>query len=64
MIWGCMSYDGVGPLTIVNGSVICAKYRRILQKDFLRSVAERQRRGKATILQDDNAPVHRKKVIA
>ena len=60
MIWGCMSYDGVGPLTIVNGSVICAKYRRILQKDFLRSVAERQRRGKATILQDDNAPIHLK----
>ena len=31
MIWGCMSYDGVGPLAIVNG----AKYRRILQKHFL-----------------------------
>ena len=56
MIWGCMSYDGVGPLAIVNGSVTGAKYRRILQKHFLPLVAERQRTGKATILQDDNTP--------
>ena len=49
MIWVCMSYVGVGPLAIVNGSVTCAKYRRILQKHFLLLVAERQRRGKATI---------------
>ena len=59
MIWGCMTYDEVGPLAIDNGSVTCAKYRRILQKHFSPLVAERQRRGKATILQDDNAPVHR-----
>ena len=44
MIWGCMSYDGVGPLAIVNGSVTGAKYRRILQKHFLPLVAETQRR--------------------
>ena len=54
MIWGCMSYDGVVPLAIVNGSVNGAKYRRILQKHFLPLVAERQGRRKATILQDDN----------
>ena len=59
MIWGSMSYDGVGPLAIFNGSVTVAKYRRFLQKHFLPLVAERQRRGKDTILQDDNAPVHR-----
>ena len=58
-----MSYDGVGPLTIVNGSVTGSKYRRILQKHFLPLVAERQRRRKATILQDDNAPVHRTSVV-
>ena len=63
MIWVCMSYVGVGPLAIVNGSVTCAKYRRILQKHFLLLVAERQHGGKATILQDDNAPVHRASVV-
>ena len=57
MIWGCMSYDGVGPLAIVNGSVTGSKYRRILQKHFLPLVAERQRGRRATILQDDNAPI-------
>ena len=56
MIWGCMSYDGVGPLAIVNGCVTGEKYCRILQKHFLPLVAERQCRGKATILQDDNTP--------
>ena len=54
MIWGCMSYDGVGPLAIFNGSVTVAKYRRFLQKHFLPLVADRQDRPKATILQDDN----------
>ena len=58
-----MSYDGVYPLTIVNGSVTDAKDRRILQKHFLPLVVERQRRGKATILQDHNAPVHRASVV-
>ena len=57
MIWGCMFYDGVSPLAIVNGSVTCAKYCRILLKHFLPLVAKIQRRGKATILQDDNVPV-------
>ena len=63
MIWGCIFYDGVVPLAIVNGSVTRAKYRRILLKHFLPLVAERQRRRKATILQDDNAPVHRASVV-
>ena len=43
MIWGCMFYDGVGRLAIVNGSVTGAKYRRIFQKHFLQLVAEGQR---------------------
>ena len=63
MIWGCMFYDRVVALAIVNGSVTGAKYRRILQKHFLPLVAEKQRRGKATILQDDNAPVHLASVV-
>ena len=63
MTWGSTSYDGVDPLAIVNRSVTGAKYRRILQKHFLPLVAEKQRRGKATILQDDNAPVHLASVV-
>ena len=50
-------YDGVVSLSIVNGSVIDAKYRRVLQKHFLPLVAERQRGRRATILQHDSAPM-------
>ena len=50
------------PLLMAVLLVQCS-YRRILQKHFLPLVAERQRRGKATILQDDNAPVHRASVV-
>ena len=65
MIWGCMSYDGVGLMMelVMAVHVTDAKYRRILQKHFLPLLAERQRRGKATILQDDNAPFIRASVV-
>ena len=51
MVWGSMSYDGIGPLTVVETN------RQILQKHFLPLVVSRRRRKKSTILQDDNAPV-------
>lgn len=63
MVWGSMSYDGVGPLITVQGSVTGRKYRQILQQNLLPLVAERQRRRLQTILQDDNAPVHRANVV-
>lgn len=31
MVWSCMSYDGVGPLITVEGSVTGTKYCKILQ---------------------------------
>ncbi len=42
MLWGCMSYEGVGPLVNQQGSVTGKKYRNILQKHFL--PASRRRR--------------------
>ena len=64
MIWGSKSYNGVVPLAIVKDSVTGEKYRRILQEHFLHElVAGRQRRRKATILQDDNASAHRASVV-
>ena len=63
MVWGCMSNDGVGPLVLMEGSVTGKKYRDILQKHFLPLVLNRRRRRLATILQDDNAPIHRANVV-
>ena len=32
--WGCMSYNGVGPLVITEGSITRKMYMSILQKHF------------------------------
>ena len=63
MVWGCMSNDAVGPLVLTEGSVTTKKYRDILQKHFLPLVLNRRRRRLATILLDDNAPIHRANVV-
>ena len=63
MVWGCMSNNGVGPLVLTEGSVTGKKYRDILQKHILLLVLNRHRRRLATILQDDNAPIHRANVV-
>ena len=63
MVWGCTSYNGVGPLVITEGSITGKKYMSILQKHFLPLADSRRRRRLTTILQDDNAPVHRANVV-
>ena len=58
-----MSNDVVGPLVLTEGSVTGKKYRDILQEHFLALVLNRRRRRLATILQDDNASIHRANVV-
>ena len=58
-----MLFDGVGPLPVVEGSITEETYRQTLQKHFLPLVLSRRRRKKDTILQDDNAPVHRANLV-
>ena len=59
MVWGAMPYDGVGPLTVVVSSITGKAYRQTLQKHFLPLVVSTRHRKKETILEDDNATVHR-----
>ena len=63
MVWGAMSYDGVGHLTVVEGSITGETCRQTLQKHFLPLVVSRRRRKKETILKDNNAPVHRANLV-
>ena len=35
MVWGAISYDGVGPLTVVESSITGETYRQTLHKHFL-----------------------------
>ena len=41
LVWGLMSYNGVGPLFTAEGSVTGTKYRQTLQKNLLPLIAER-----------------------
>ena len=58
MIWGCITYNGFGTLTTVNGNINAAKYIEILE-DNLCPVIVRHYSEENYIFQDDNAPVHR-----
>ena len=59
MIWGCITFNGVGTLTTVN--VNAAKYIEIL-KDNLWPVIVRHYPEENHIFEDDNAPVHRARI--
>ena len=58
MIWGCITYHGVGTITTVNGTVNRHKYIEILE-DNLWPVIATHFPNQNFLFQDDNAPIHR-----
>ncbi|GFY02889.1 hypothetical protein TNCV_3507691 [Trichonephila clavipes] len=61
-VWGCMSSHGVGRLHIVSGIVKSMDYIEILQNKLL--LTARDLFGSQSwVLQDDNAPCHRAKIV-
>ena len=58
MIWGCITFDGTGTLTDVEGNINSAKYISIL-KTHLLPVIENHFPDGEYIFQDDNAPPHK-----
>ena len=54
MIWGYITYNGVGTLTKVDGIINAAKYVEILDSCLCPVIARH--------FPDDNAPVHRARV--
>ena len=57
MIWGCITWHGVGTIT-VNGTINRHKYIEILE-DNLWPVIARHFPNQNFLFQDDNAPKHR-----
>ena len=55
MVWGCITYHGVGTLCMVNGNINAQKYISILD-DNLWPVVTRHFNDKPYRFQDDNAP--------
>ena len=62
MVWGCLCFDGVGTLSRVNGNINAQKYIEILD-DNLWPVLVRHFPAGNYLFQDDNAPVHRARIV-
>ena len=58
MVWGCITFNGVGPLVFVDGTMNSEKYTAVLEEHFLPFVAEHAPAGR-WYLQEDNASIHR-----
>ena len=58
MIWGCITWHGVGTITAVEGNINAQKYQQILDDNLCPVIAQHFPNDQY-IFQDDNAPVHR-----
>lgn len=61
MIWGCITFNGVGTICRVYGNINSAKYIDILENNLWPVVARHFADGDYLFM-DDNAPVHRSQV--
>ena len=61
MIWGCITCDGVGPLTTVDGRMTAKDYTGLLEKTLVPFITSM---GPEYSFQHDNAPCHRAKSIS
>ncbi|CAG2213846.1 unnamed protein product [Mytilus edulis] len=62
MIWGCITYHGVGTITVVEGNINALKYIEIIDNN-LWPVVVRHFPDDNYVFQDDNAPVHRARSV-
>ena len=62
MIWGCICWNGVGTLAKVTGNINSEKYKEILEENIW-PVIVRHFPDDHYFFQDDNAPVHRSRVL-
>ena len=62
MICGCISWYGVGTLSCITGKINLEKHKTILE-DKIRPVIARNFLDNQYLIQDNNAPVHRSRVL-
>lgn len=62
MIWGCITFDGVGTVTVLDGNINAQKYINIIDKQLWPVIARHFPRNNY-IFQDDNAPIHRARIV-
>ena len=64
MIWGCLSYHGLGELAFVKGMVNSEVYKTILINHLTPSIEKPLSVADEVIFQDDSAPCHRSKMVS
>ena len=60
MFWGCFNEGGLGPLVPIEGILNSEKYKELLEK-YLVPIFEKS--DKKLIFMQDNAPIHKSKLI-
>ena len=58
MVWGCISWKGVGRLHRVDGTMNADQYCRILEESYLGTLVDHALHRNITIFQHDNDPKH------
>ena len=59
MVWACITADGPGPLTFVNGAIDSKKYVNILEEHLIPFLDEIPLSKRfQVVFQQDNAPPH------
>ena len=62
MVWGCVSYNGIGTLDFMDGNIDSVKYIECLEKNLWPVVLKEFPQGGA-VFQDDGAPVHTAHIV-
>ncbi|GFX83432.1 transposable element Tcb2 transposase [Trichonephila clavipes] len=62
MVWGAISWRGLGPLVTLHGKVKAAHYVNILG-DQVHPFVQTSFSGECPLYQDDNAPIHTAKIV-
>ncbi|GFX77101.1 transposable element Tcb1 transposase [Trichonephila clavipes] len=62
MVWGAISWCGLGPLVTLHGKVKAAHYVHILG-DLVHPFVQTSFSGECPLYQDDNAPIHTAKIV-
>ncbi|GFV01758.1 transposable element Tcb1 transposase [Trichonephila clavipes] len=62
MVWGAISWRGLGPLVTLHGKVKAAHYVNIVG-DQVHPFVQTSFSGECPLYQDDNAPIHTAKIV-
>lgn len=64
MVWGCITFAGVGPIIILDGTVNAEKYKEIIREGVVPAIEQLSELRLDPIFQDDSAPCHRARSVS